>query len=562
MTQTPALTFYTSFTGGTLARLATAAGLPAVSEPLDAIETETQKGPAFFWATAEAVSPAFAAAQRMEDVDPAQVCEDAAAFGRRLCRHAEGRPALLAASLVPALPGRGLGPLELTHEAGLKRLLMQMNLTLADTLAGSSVLLLDAERWLAAAGPQAYQPKHWYVAKIPFSDGVFRAAITDLTATRRAQRGEARKIILTDLDDTLWGGILGEVGWEKLRLGGHDYIGEMHQDIQRALKAWSNTGVQLAILSKNDEQNALEALASHPEMILKESDFAGWRIDWNDKAANLQSLLSELRLGLESAVFIDDNPVERDRIRQTFPQVFVPDLPADKTQWPGLIRNLDLFDRAALSDEDRARSRMYQAERARNQDAVKTAGQMESREDWLRSLEMQVTASPLNGTDMQRAVQLLNKTNQMNLTTRRLSEEELKAWLNEPGREFWTFRVADKFGDTGLTGLLGLEVLAETALITDFVMSCRVIGRQVENVLLAHAYTRARASGAVKLEAKLLETERNTPCLEFFQKDAGFQEEAGRVFTWDMGTPYAVPSTIGFSFQEGEAEKLLTETRL
>lgn len=562
MTQTPALTFYTSFTGGTLARLATAAGLAAASEPLDAIETETQKGPAFLWATAEAVSPAFAAAQRMEEISATQACEDAAAFGRRLRRLAEGRPALLAASLVPAFPARGLGPLELTHEAGLKRLLMQMNLTLADTLAGSGVLLFDAERWLTAAGSQAYQPKHWYVAKIPFSDSVFHAAIADLAAARRAQRGEARKIIITDLDDTLWGGVLGEVGWEKLRLGGHDYIGEMHQDLQRALKAWSNTGVQLAILSKNDEQNALEALASHPEMILKESDFAGWRIDWNDKAANLQSLLSELRLGLESAVFIDDNPVEQDRIRQTFPQVFVPDLPADKAQWPGLIRNLDLFDRAVLSDEDRARSHMYQAERARNQDAVKTAGKTESREDWLRSLEMQVAASPLNGTDMQRAVQLLNKTNQMNLATRRLSEEELRAWLNEPGREFWTFRVADKFGESGLTGLLGLEISGETALITDFVMSCRVIGRQVENVLLAHAYARAKAQGATELKAELLETQRNTPCLEFFQKDAGFVEEAGRVFTWNMATPYAAPSAISFSVPENETGKPPAEARL
>ncbi|MGK2739258.1 HAD-IIIC family phosphatase [Tepidicaulis sp. LMO-SS28] len=535
------LTLYSSFTGGTLARLGSSAGLSMHAAPLDAIETDEAEGPAFLWATAEAISPAFAAAMDFSAIDPAEVLHDTAAFAGRLKRHAASRPALYVASLVPARLTRGLGPLDLTHEAGIKRLLMQMNLALADALAGApNIILLNADRWLAQAGPAAFQPKHWYVAKIPFTDAVFRAALSDVAAAARARAGKARKLIITDLDDTLWGGILGEVGWEKLRLGGHDHIGEMHRDLQLALKAWSRTGIQLAILSKNDETNALHAINTHPEMVLREEDFAGWRIDWNDKAANLTALMDELRLGLDSAVFLDDNPVERDRIRQVFPDVHVPDLPADKMLWPGIARTLDLFDRTVLSAEDRTRTQMYAAERQRTRDSAEAG----SREEWLASLETRITAAALDAANMTRAVQLLNKTNQMNLATRRLGEKELQDWLRGGAREFWTFTVEDRFGASGLTALLGLDFSGPGARITDFVMSCRVIGRDIENALLGHAAARARAHGAASLAAELVPTQRNTPCREFFETRSGFTETAPGVFSWNVSVRYPVPATL------------------
>ena len=206
---------------------------------------------------------------------------------------------------------------------------MQINLRLLESLAGAPAIHpLWAEKWIQLAGPTAFNHRLWYLGKIPFSNEVFKVAARDLKAALRGLNGQAKKVVILDLDDTLWGGIVGDAGWEGLILGGHDPAGEALVDFQRELKALTRRGILLAIVSKNEESIAMEAIAKHPEMVLKLSDFAGWRINWKDKAENIIDLMAELNLGLDSAVFIDDNPVESARVREALPKVCVPEWPS------------------------------------------------------------------------------------------------------------------------------------------------------------------------------------------------------------------------------------------
>jgi FkbH-like protein len=379
----------------------------------------------------------------------------------------------------------------------------------------------------------------WYAAKVPYAASVFTAAAEDIVSALAATSGLARKVIVLDLDNTLWGGVVGEVGWRHVHLGGHHHLGEAFVDFQRVLKGMSRRGIQLVIASKNDESVALEAIDRHPDMILRRDDFATWRIDWRDKATNIQSMAQELNLGTSSFVFIDDNPSERGRVREQLPEVLVPDWPVDPTRYVQAFRALRCFDTIALSDEDLARSSMYAAERARRREAEMFA----DGGDWLASLGVTVHANRLTSDDLSRAAQLLNKTNQLNLATRRLSEVELMDWATQPGQEVWTFRVDDRFGPSGLTGLLGLRHEANETTIVDFLLSCRVMGRKVEEAMLHVAWRRANANGSTALRAQYFETERNGPCLQCFRA-SGLSETEPHLFSWDVSRSYAQPKTV------------------
>jgi FkbH-like protein len=342
-----------------------------------------------------------------------------------------------------------------------------------------------------------------------------------------------------DLDDTMWGGIVGDQGWENLRLGGHDALGESFVDFQRAVKALTRRGIVLGIVSKNEEATALEAIRSHPEMVLREGDFVGWRINWKDKAQNIVDLAQDLNLGLQSVVFIDDNPVERARVRDMLPEVLVPEWPEDKLLYKSALLGLRCFDTPSLSKEDAERTQLYAAEKARD----RLQQQVGSIDEWLKSLEMTVKVERLGAANIQRTAQLMNKTNQMNLSTRRLTEAELLEWAKGPGRELFAITVTDKFGDAGLTGIVSLEVDGARGSIVDFILSCRVMGRRVENTMLHVIVDRARALGVKEIDAALITTKKNKPCLGFFE-GSGFTHAGEQRFTWDATKPYELPAAI------------------
>jgi len=433
---------------------------------------------------------------------------------------------------------RGLGLLNMRPGGG-GHALAAMNIRLAERLAeATNVHVLDAGRWLTLAGADAVNPKQWYMAKAAFSNEVFKQAVLDIDAALMAIRGAGRKLIILDLDDTLWGGIVGEDGVDGLTLGGHDAVGEAYADFQRALRALRRRGVLLAIVSKNDAQTALGAIRTHPEMVLAADDFAAWRINWDDKAANVAQLTQELNLGLQSVVFIDDNAFERGRVAEAFPEVFVPDWPANPMQFVRALEGLRCFDSAAVTAEDLGRQNMVLDERVRTE----LKAEVGSLEDWLATLELTVTVEELSNANLKRAAQLLNKTNQMNLQTRRMTETELKDWAGGDDRWLWTFRVSDRFGDSGLTALLSLERNAADATITDFLVSCRVFQRGVEEAIFAHAVSFCREAGLKQLHAVYLPTDKNQPCLEFLRGSGLIADND--TFVWDLADVFDPPAHI------------------
>jgi FkbH-like protein len=442
--------------------------------------------------------------------------------------------------VLPA-PHRGLGMLDMRNGLGFARTLMQMNLRLAENLdQASNLFVLDAQKWISVVGQASFSPKLWYLGKIPFSNEVFKEASRDIAAAVNGLAGKARKLAVLDLDDTLWGGIVGDVGWKNLRLGGHDFAGEAFVDFQKALKALTRRGVLLGIVSKNEETVALEAMREHPEMVLKPDDFAGWKINWSDKAQNIADLVAELNLGLDSVVFIDDNPVERSRVREALPEVLVPEWPGDSMLYKSALLGLRCFDVPAISTVDLERTQMYVSERQRS--ALKR--QVPDVNEWLKSLEMKVKVEDLNEANFQRVVQLLNKTNQMNLSTRRLTDSELTAWAAQPGRKLWSFRVSDHFGDSGLTGIVSLEMNGATARIVDFILSCRVMGRNVEQTMLHIAVQHARTAGIAEIVAEYKSTPKNKPCAEFFKRSGFANRHSADVFHWDTRCEYPAPAHI------------------
>jgi FkbH-like protein len=510
--------------------------LPALLQPQHAEGTDI----ALVWTTPQKIVPAFANALNHVDVTDDRLLAEVHQFADCLRESLKHFRAVFVVTWTLPLHQRGDGILNLKGQ-GLRKRLLKMNLELAEQLQDcAGIYLLDGQRWMEMVGKNAYSPKLWYLTKTPFHADVFRYAASDLKAAISAVLGTSRKLVILDLDNTLWGGVVGDLGWQNLRLGGHDYLGEAYVDFQRALKSLKNRGILLAIASKNEESVALEALAKHPEMLLRVEDFAAHRINWNDKAANVAELIAELNLGLQSAVFIDDNPVERARVREALPEIYVPEWPDDKTLFASQLLEMDCFDSAYATAEDDSRHELYAAEKQRELSRKKIG----SANEWLRSLETEITVQELGEGDRVRVVQLMNKTNQMNLSTRRVSEPELQAWLQHGNRKLWAFRVKDKFGDSGLTGILSLEIESNRAQMTDFVLSCRVMGRNIEHAMVAFAACHCKGLGLTDLRADFLLTSKNKPCLKFWMSSGFLFDERQNRFTWPLSMPYPFPEGI------------------
>jgi FkbH-like protein len=495
---------------------------------------------ALVWTSPDKVIPAFEQALHYGKVNEDRLTSELNEFVHSLQQAQNHFRAIFVVSWTLPAHLRGNGLLSM-RKHGPRRLLLQLNLMLAEKLEDSpDIYLLDAQRWLDAGGKNPYSPKLWYLTKNPFQPQVLSAAARDLKPAISSVLGNSRKLLVVDLDNTLWGGVVGDLGWENLRLGGHDYVGEAFLDFQRAIKTLRNRGILLAIASKNEESVALEALTKHPEMLLRPEDFAARRINWNDKAANIAELAEELNLGLQSVVFIDDSPIERARVREALPEVYVPEWPDDKTLFASTLGELDCFDSAYATAEDSSRHAMYATEAQRKG----SRAAFSSAEEWLLSSQTVVKVEEFCDANRERVVQLLNKTNQMNLSTRRLSAQELQNWLQTDNRKLWAFRVSDRFGDSGLTGILSLEIQPGVARIVDFVLSCRVMGRNVERVMVACAAQHSAALGLEELRAQYLPTAKNRPCLGFWTSSGFAHQEQDNLFTWSLRQPYLFPPGV------------------
>ena len=321
-----------------------------------------------------------------------------------------------------------------------------------------------------------------------------------------------------DLDNTLWGGVIGEDGMNGIRLGA-EYPGAAFQELQRALLDLSRRGILLAVCSKNNPADAMEALSGHPGMVLQPRDFAAMRINWNDKAQNLREIAAELNIGLDTIAFLDDNPVERQQVREQAPEAIVIHLPEDPMGYAQAVRDCPWFERLTLSEEDLRRGELLRgAARARRN----WKRSVTSKEDFYRSLEQVAEIAPVNPQTLARVSQLTQKTNQFNLTTRRYTEQQIAEMAASPAWRVWTLRVKDRYADNGLVGVAIAELDGEVCEIDSFLMSCRVIGRTVETAFLAHLAADARQQGATVLQGWFLPTKKNAPAREFY-RDHGFE---------------------------------------
>jgi len=266
------------------------------------------------------------------------------------------------------------------------------------------------------------------------------------------------------------------------------------------------------VCSKNNPQDAMEALTEHPGMLLRPEHFAALRIDWNDKAQNLREIAAELNIGLDSIAFLDDNPVERQHVREQAPEVMVLELPADPMGYTRAVRDYPAFERLTLSEEDRQRNQYYAAERQR---AALEQG-VASREDFSQPLQKEAEIEPVHALTLQRVAQLTQKTNQFNVTTRRYADQQIAELAERPGWQVLSIRVRDRFGDHGLVGVAITHDEGEVCEIDSFLLSCRVIGRTVESALLSYLAEAAAMRGRKRLEGWFFPTKKNAPAREFY----------------------------------------------
>lgn len=370
-----------------------------------------------------------------------------------------------------------------------------------------SVHLLAIDKYAALDGLRTWHdPALWNRSKQEVHPSVSHLYGEYLVRVVAAQRGRSRKCLVLDLDNTLWGGVIGDDGLQGIVLGQGSPLGEAYAALQSYALELKKRGIILAVCSKNDETNALTAFEQHPEMVLKREDIACFSVNWEDKPTNLRRIAGTLNIGLDSLVFVDDNPFERNLIRQELPEVGVPELPEDPAYYVDCIAAAGYFESLRLSADDRERASNYQANAQREQ-LRSSATDMSS---YLKSLDMRMVWKPFDDLGMQRILQLINKTNQFNLTTQRYGEAEVRLLMKDPRVLTWQIRLKDRFGDNGVIALIIATLNAEHELeIDSWLMSCRVFGRQVEEACLNLLVEGALAFGTKRIIGSYRATPRN-----------------------------------------------------
>ncbi len=360
---------------------------------------------------------------------------------------------------------------------------------------GVDLLALDA-RAARDGLAQWHDPVLWHRAKQAVSPAA-APVYGDLVGRHlAAAQGRSAKCLVLDLDNTLWGGVVGDDGPEGLVLGQGSALGEAFAAFQTYARDLSRRGVILAVCSKNDLAPVLAVFEQHPEMVLHRDDIAFFVANWDDKAANLRAIARQLGIGLESLVFVDDNPFERGLVRRILPMVAVPELPDDPALYADTIADAGYFETLMVTTEDRARTRHYQGNQGRGALQAATS----DLDAYLRGLEMELIWRHFDRIGLPRIVQLINKTNQFNLTTRRYTEAEVEAVMSDPRALGLQLRLLDRFGDNGVIAVvIGRLQDRRDLLIDTWLMSCRVLGRQVEKATLTVLAAEARRLGADRL---------------------------------------------------------------
>jgi FkbH-like protein len=471
------------------------------------------------------------------DVQPAvdDECEHWVGLCRSLHEHARCE---IIVDNFHALPLRPLGAAGPRTAGDRNRFLAAVNVALADRLppyahvhdVASLAAMHGVYRW--------FDPRYWYHGKHPVSLECLVPYVRSLAQLIAALRGRSAKCLVLDLDNTLWGGIVGDDGPEGLLIGPGDPVGEAFQSFQRYVVDLKTRGVVLAVCSKNDEHVALAPFSARPEMLLRRDDFAVFIANWEPKSQGLRQIAERLQLGLDALVMVDDNPAERAEIRQALPEVRVVEVGTDPSDYPLALERTGWFEAVTLSPEDMRRAEMYSENAARD----RLRGASGDYTAYLESLEQRARIAPFEPSTLDRVAQLTGKTNQFNLTTLRLSRSELEAMMESSSYLTATVRLEDRFGDNGLISVFAARGEGDELWIDLWLMSCRVLSRGVEQLLCNHVVERATDAGYRLLHGIYRPTSRNQMVSQLYER-LGFApaEPVGEGTHWVLDLPSFTP---------------------
>ncbi len=395
-----------------------------------------------------------------------------------------------------------------------------------------NVYLLDLDALQAAWGREKFSdPKLYYIAKMPISVDVLPAAAKQVVDLVQALRGAVKKCVVLDLDNTLWGGVIGDDGLGGIQIGELG-TGHAFSDFQAWLKELKNRGMLLAVCSKNNEETAKEPFEKHPEMVLRLEDFSMFVANWEDKASNIRTIQKTLNIGMDSMVFLDDNPFERNLVRSMISEITVPELPEDPAMYLTYLRSLGLFETASYSPEDRSRTQQYreQAERA------VFASSFQSYDAYLEGLDMKAVAAPFDDFHNSRIAQLTQRSNQFNLRTVRYTEAEIEALSRDDSHICLYFTLKDKFGDHGLISVVILDKRTDSSLfVSQWLMSCRVLKRGMEEFTINKILQTAAEQGFRKVTGEYIPTPKNAMVRDLYEK-LGFARVGENRFEADVSS--------------------------
>jgi FkbH-like protein len=442
------------------------------------------------------------------------------------------------------VPARTLRPLKEEHVE--RRLEQHWQSGIARASAShANIYIFDLKELVEQVGRSLlYSNKRWYLGGLRFSTAGEKLIARELERILDVQVVARKKCLLLDLDNTLWGGVIGEDGVKGIQLS-ETGEGARYRDFQLRIRELGKMGIILGIVSKNNEADALEVFERHAHMVLRKGDFAAMKINWSAKAQNIAELAQDLDIGMDSIVVIDDNPVEREAIRTALPEVTVPEFPADTCELTSFFERVykEYFFTLESTEEDRKRTETYlaNAERA----AERTVAP--SIEEFLAGLRTKIFLTRARDEDFGRAAQLTQKTNQFNLTMRRYAEQELRALQTTPGAAVFIASVADKYGDNGkvLVSIVRREAPG-TAELDTFLMSCRVLGRFIEDQILDHLVKELRSDGFSRLRVRFIPTRKNAPARTFIERLQGgrrVSDAKSGAQTWEFDISTASPVT-------------------
>lgn len=436
---------------------------------------------------------------------------------------------------VPSYPALGVWDAQI--QDGQITKIMELNKHLVTELRNQgNGYLVDLNLCISRLGyNRFYDQRYWHMARAPFSrEALFEIASEDFKFIR-SLKGKNKKCLVLDCDNVLWGGIIGEDGIEGIKLG-KEYPGSSYFEFQQEVVNLYNRGIIIALCSKNNEDDVWQVFKHHPDMVLKEEHIAIAQINWNDKVANLKQIANLLNIGLDSMVFIDDSEFEVNFIRGALPEVQVLHFQSkNAVNFRDTLASCGLFDSLNLSEEDKKRGIMYKAEAGRK----KLMSESTDMVSYYRSLEMLLEIRFVDDFSIPRVAQLSQRTNQFNLTTRRYSESDIKAFMNDPNIDVIYLRLSDKFGDSGITGCCILRYCENMAIIDTFLLSCRILGRGVEDAFLTQILKRAQKRMAIIAIGEYCPTRKNSQ-VEHFYDQRGFTENApikqlaGRCFAYNL----------------------------